>query len=101
MEAAETSDKSELVERVEASLGNIRPYLETDGGDVRILGINDDMVVSLELLGACGTCPMSAMTLKAGIEEAIIRAVPEIKAVKAVNLTSPDAPNTQLPNNMT
>ena len=94
------SDKASLIKRVEASLDNIRPYLETDGGDVRILDISDDMVVSLELLGACGSCPMSAMTLKAGVEEAIIKAVPEIKAVEAINVTSPDDPNAQLPSNM-
>ncbi len=73
-------------EKVEMALTNIRPYLEADGGDVRILEITDDFKVVLELLGACGTCPMSMMTLKAGVEETIKREVPEIIEVQAINL---------------
>lgn len=87
-----------LYERVEEALQSIRPYLEADGGDVKILEISDEGVVSLELLGACGSCPMSTMTLKAGVEEAIKRAIPEIKAVEAVNITDPSDPNAQMPN---
>lgn len=89
-----------LIEKIDAALENIRPYLRTDGGDVKILEVTDDLVVRLELLGACGSCPMSAMTLKAGVEEAIRKAVPQIKSVEAVNLTHPDDPNAQLPDNM-
>ncbi|MEQ8904381.1 NifU family protein [Ekhidna sp.] len=88
---------SELVERVERALNNIRPYLEADGGDVKVLEVDKDMNVVLELMGNCGTCPMSTMTLKAGVEEAIKREVPEIKSVHAVNITSPDDPNAKLP----
>ena len=88
---------SELVERVEKALDTIRPYLEADGGDVKILEVDKDMNVILELMGNCGTCPMSTMTLKAGVEEAIKREVPEIKSVHAVNVTSPDDPNAKLP----
>lgn len=76
-----------LFTRVEAALDSVRPYLETDGGNVRIIEITDDNTVVLELLGACGSCPMSTMTFKAGLEEAILKAVPEIKKVEAVNLT--------------
>ena len=76
-----------LIEKVEAALTSIRPYLEADGGDVKILEITDENIVKLELLGACGTCPMSSMTLKAGVEESIKRAVPEVTGVEAVNLT--------------
>lgn len=72
--------------RVEGALDQIRPYLEADGGNVRVLGITEDMVLKLELLGACGSCPMSAMTLKAGVEQSVLRAVPEIKSVEAVNV---------------
>jgi Fe-S cluster biogenesis protein NfuA len=75
----------------------IRPYLEADGGDVKLLEISNGGVVTLELLGACGSCPMSTMTLKAGVEEAIKRAVPEVTAVDAVNITSPNDPGAQLP----
>ena len=81
---------SELHQRIEEALDTIRPYLKTDGGDVRVLDISDSMVLSLELLGACGTCPMSTMTLKAGVEEAVKKAVPEIKSVIAINITQPE-----------
>ena len=84
--------------RVENALQTIRPYLEADGGDVKLLSISDEGAVKLELLGACGSCPMSTMTLKAGVEEAIKRAVPEITSVDAVNITSPDDPGAKLPN---
>ncbi|MEB2777106.1 NifU family protein [Algoriphagus sp. D3-2-R+10] len=77
----------ELREQIEFALDTIRPYLEADGGNVRIVELTDDMVLKLELLGSCGTCPMSTMTLKAGVEEAIKRAIPEIIRVEAVNLT--------------
>lgn len=82
-----TSENSELVDQVEEALQTIRPYLEADGGDVKIVEIDDEMVVHLELLGACGSCPMSTMTMKAGVEEAIKRRVPEITAVSAINVT--------------
>ncbi len=77
----------ELREQIEFALDTIRPYLEADGGNVRIVELTDDMVLKLELLGSCGTCPMSTMTLKAGVEEAIKRSIPEIIRVEAVNLT--------------
>jgi Fe-S cluster biogenesis protein NfuA len=79
-----------LLERVENALNTIRPYLEADGGNVKVLEITDQNVLKLELLGACGSCPMSSMTLKAGVEDAIKRAVPEIISVEAINLTVPD-----------
>ena len=88
---------SELVEKVEKALNTIRPYLEADGGDVKVLEIDKEMNVVLELMGNCGSCPMSAMTLKAGVEEAIKREVPEIKSVHAVNVTSQGDPNAKLP----
>jgi Fe-S cluster biogenesis protein NfuA len=73
--------------RIESALDQIRPYLEADGGNVKVLEVTDDMTLRLELLGACGTCPMSTMTLKAGVEQSVLKAVPEIKAVEAVNVT--------------
>lgn len=78
----------QLSERVELALDSIRPYLEADGGNVKLLEVTDQMVVKLELLGNCGSCPMSAMTLKAGVEDAIKRAVPEIASVEAINVAS-------------
>lgn len=88
---------SDLLEKVEKALDTIRPYLEADGGDVKILEIDDNQNLVLELMGNCGSCPMSTMTLKAGVEEAVKREVPEIKSVHAVNVTSPDDPNAKLP----
>ncbi len=83
MEIETTTD---LTRRVEKALESIRPYLQADRGDVKLLKIDEDFVVHLELLGACETCPMSPMTMKAGIEEAIIKVAPEIKSIVAVNV---------------
>lgn len=94
----DTLNSNELLERVEKSLDKIRPYLETDGGNVKVLEITNDMVLRLELLGACGSCPMSTMTMKAGIEETIKKDLPELKEVEAINITSTDNPNAKLPN---
>ena len=87
----------ELIERIENALDQIRPYLEADGGNVALHEVTDDMVVKLKLLGACGTCPMSIMTLKAGVEQALKRAIPEITSVEALNITEADDPNAVLP----
>ncbi|WP_257667379.1 NifU family protein [Parapedobacter tibetensis] len=76
-----------LQERVEQALDSIRPYLETDGGNVSIEEITADNVVKLKLLGSCASCAMSIMTFKAGLEQAIKKAVPEITAVEATNIT--------------
>jgi Fe-S cluster biogenesis protein NfuA len=87
----------ELIERIETALDQIRPYLEADGGNVALHEITEDMVVKLKLLGACGSCPMSIMTLKAGVEQALKRAIPEINSVEAINITDMDDPNAVLP----
>ena len=77
----------ELTQKIEASLDSIRPYLEADGGNVKVAEVTDDHIVKLEFVGNCGNCPMSTMTFKAGVEEAIKRAVPEIKGIEVINLT--------------
>ncbi|MFZ2904717.1 MAG: NifU family protein [Cyclobacteriaceae bacterium] len=82
-----TTTIEELIQKIETSLDSIRPYLEADGGNVKITQVTDDHVVKLEFVGACGSCPMSTMTFKAGVEEAIKRAVPEIKGIEVINLT--------------
>jgi Fe-S cluster biogenesis protein NfuA len=82
------SNIEELHERVEASLDSIRPYLLADGGNVKVLDISDDHTLRLEFTGNCGSCPMSTMTFKAGVEEAIKKSVPEIKSIEVVNLTA-------------
>jgi Fe-S cluster biogenesis protein NfuA len=89
-----------LLDQVETALDSIRPYLEADGGNVSIEEITPEGVVKLKLLGSCGSCPMSIMTLKAGIEQAIKKAVPEITAIEAINLTDIDDPNAVLPENL-
>ncbi|MES2396217.1 MAG: NifU family protein [Bacteroidota bacterium] len=76
----------DLTAKVEGALEQMRPYLQADGGDVSLIEITADKIVKLELLGACKSCSMSVMTLKAGIEEAIKRAAPEIRGVEAVNV---------------
>ena len=81
-----TTLTEELLPLVEASLDTMRPYLKDDGGNVEVVEITDEMVVRVRLLGACSTCPQSFMTMKAGIEEAVKRSVPQIKGVEAINL---------------
>lgn len=72
-----------MKEKVEAALAEVRPALQADGGGVELVGIKDG-VVSVKLTGACGGCPMSTMTLKAGIERILKERVPEVKKVVSV-----------------
>ncbi len=74
----------ELVKKVKNVIEQIRPYLQADGGDVEYVNITEDNTVNIRLLGMCGNCPHSRMTLKNGIEAAVIRALPEIKSVESV-----------------
>lgn len=76
-------DMEAIRTKVEQALESMRSYLQSDGGDVRLHAIREDMVVEVELLGSCESCSMSHMTMKAGLEEAIKRAAPEIKEVTA------------------
>ncbi len=77
----------DITKNIETALDSIRPYLMADGGNVKILELSAENVLKLEFVGACGSCPMSTMTFKAGVEEAIKRAVPEVKSIEVVNLT--------------
>ncbi len=72
-----------MKERVEKVLAKIRPHLQADGGSVELVGI-EGSVVKVRLVGACGTCPMSQMTLKMGVERAIKAEIPGITEVVAV-----------------
>ena len=72
-----------LKEKVEDALKEVRPMLEADGGNVELVSVSDDGKVTLRLTGACGSCPMSQMTLKMGVERIIRKKVPEIKEVVA------------------
>lgn len=80
------SNKADLERKVQGIIEQIRPYLQNDGGDIKFLEITDENVVNVELLGACGSCPYSTMTLKNGVEEAVKKALPEIKSVEAINI---------------
>ena len=80
------SNKEEIIQKVNNVIDQIRPYLEADGGSISFVELTDDNVVNVELHGACRSCPMSLMTLKNGVEAAVIKAIPEIKSVEAVNL---------------
>ena len=73
-----------IKERVARALDKVRPYLQSDGGDIDLIEVTDEMIVKVKLKGACNGCPYSMQTLKAGVEQTIIREVPEIKEVIAV-----------------
>ncbi|MCF8463814.1 MAG: NifU family protein [Flavobacteriales bacterium] len=75
---------TELRDKVEEALETMRPFLAADGGNMELINITEDMVVQLKFLGSCKDCNMSEMTLKAGIEEAVKRSVPQIKSVEAI-----------------
>jgi len=77
--------KDRLIKRVNQVLEHVRPYLQADGGDILLKDISNDMVVHVELTGACDGCPFSQQTLKAGVEQVVLKKVPEIKGVEAVN----------------
>lgn len=79
------SDKQRLLDRIEEALNTVRPHLRIDGGDVQLVDVTDDMRVQIRWTGMCESCSMSAMTLRAGIQEAIRSKIPEIVSVEAVN----------------
>jgi Fe-S cluster biogenesis protein NfuA len=80
------NNREEITRKVNNVIGQIRPYLQQDGGDIEFIELTDDNTVNVRLLGACGSCPYSTMTLKNGVESAMKKAIPEIKSVEAVNL---------------
>lgn len=73
-----------MKEKVQEVLELIRPALQADGGDVELVDVTDDGIVSVRLTGACGSCPMSTMTLKMGIERTLTEKIPEVKEVVQV-----------------
>jgi Fe-S cluster biogenesis protein NfuA len=79
-----TTANQELETKVKNVLNQIRPYLQADGGDVEFIEMTEDNIVNIRLLGMCGNCPYSQMTLKSGIEAAVKRALPEVSAVESV-----------------
>ena len=79
------TDNNNIRDRVIKALDRVRPYLQSDGGDISLVEITDDNTVKVRLQGACYGCPFSLQTLKAGVEQALLKEVPEIKAVVAVD----------------
>ena len=73
-----------MKEKVQEVLELVRPALQADGGDVELVDVTDDGIVSVKLTGACGSCPMSTMTLKMGIERTLKDKIPEVKEVVQV-----------------
>lgn len=73
-----------MKEQVEEVLNKVRPSLQADGGDVELVDVTDEGVVSVRLTGACGSCPMATMTLKMGIERTLMEHIPEVKEVVQV-----------------
>ncbi len=73
-----------MKEKVQEALNLVRPALQADGGDVELVDVTDDGIVSVRLTGACGSCPMSTMTLKMGIEKTLMAKIPEVKEVVQV-----------------
>jgi len=71
-------------EDVENALQKVRPSLQADGGDVQLVDVSEDGLVKVKLMGACGGCPMSQMTLKMGIEKILKQNVPEVTSVESV-----------------
>lgn len=78
-------DKTQLIERIEIALDDIRPHLATDGGNIEVVDISEDKIVKIKWLGNCEGCSMSTMTMRAGVEETLKRRVPEVVGVEAVN----------------
>ena len=81
-------NKQEVLSKVEVGLGKVRPFSQSDGGDVKIVELSEDGVLKLEFLGNCSSCYMSNMTFNSGIEENILREAPEIKSIVVINLAA-------------
>ena len=81
-------NKKVVLEKVDIGLAKVRPFLNSDGGDVKVVNLSDDGVLTLEFLGNCSSCSMSNMTFKSGIEENILQEAPEITSVQVTNLAS-------------
>jgi Fe-S cluster biogenesis protein NfuA len=74
-----------IKEKVLKALERVRPYLQSDGGDIQLVEVTNDFIVKVKLQGACHGCPYSMQTLKAGVEQALIQEVPEIRSVVSVD----------------
>lgn len=75
----------EIYDEVKKALENVRPYLQADNGDIELVDITDDGIVKVHFTGACNICPLSVLTLRAGVERTILRQVPGIRRVEQIN----------------
>jgi Fe-S cluster biogenesis protein NfuA len=73
-----------LNDKVLSAIQDVRPSLQADGGDIELVSVSEDGIVNVRLTGACGTCPMSTMTLKMGVENYLKKMIPEVKEVVQV-----------------
>ena len=73
-----------MEDKIKKALESIRPFLQADNGDLQLVEVSDDGIVKVKLTGACGICPLSVITLRAGIERALLREVPGIRRVESV-----------------
>ncbi|MCB0548413.1 MAG: NifU family protein [Phaeodactylibacter sp.] len=78
-------EKQGLLERIDEALNDVRPHLAVDGGNVEVVDVTEEKLVKIKWLGTCENCTMTLMTLKAGVEQAIMGRIPEISGVVAVN----------------
>jgi Fe-S cluster biogenesis protein NfuA len=81
---SDIKNNKDMLDKINKIIDQLRPFLQSDGGDMEVIEITDDNVVKVKLIGACGDCPFSAQTLKAGVEQALKKEIPEIKEVVAV-----------------
>ncbi len=75
----------QLITRIDAALDAVRPHLAVDGGNIEIVEVDDNMQLHIRWLGSCSNCSMSMMTMRAGVEQAVLNRVPEITGISAVN----------------
>ncbi|MFT5998643.1 MAG: Fe-S cluster biogenesis protein NfuA [Neolewinella sp.] len=78
-------ERQDWIAKVDIALNDVRPHLAIDGGNIEVLNISDAKIVEIKWLGACNGCSMTAMTMKAGVEETLKNRLPEIAGVVAVN----------------
>ena len=80
-----TAEKEDLIKKLDEALDSIRPHLKVDGGNIEVVDITDEMIAQVKWMGNCEFCSMTAMTMKAGIQETVRQQMPEIKGVVAIN----------------
>jgi len=76
---------NEMEEKIKKTIESVRPFLQADSGDVELVEVTEDGIVKVRLTGACEVCPLSVMTLRAGIERTLLKEVPGIRRVESVN----------------